>query len=167
MAQILCPQCGQTFKTQRGLWWHVERLHPGIRQGTLAQDRPGEAGGTWPAGAGQLQEELAELRAEVEMAIEKQAALERKMDKRVAEMAAETKDKLEVGFDTRLFDALRERLVPLEQRLNILESERGALKIREDSQERRLDSLDKRVGALEPKREVCSFSRKPRSCVRQ
>ena len=167
MAQTSCPKCGKSFRAQTGLAWHVERSHPEARQAMLTQDQPKEVGTPGRADVEELQETLAKLGTGVEMVTEKQTALEAKMDEQAEKTADETKDKLQEWLEARLFNVLKERFVPLEQRANSLESELRALKRQEDGLERKLDSLDQRTSALEPKRDFCSLPRKPGPAVRQ
>ncbi len=153
--EVSCPECGKGFRGQTGLEWHMKRSHPLAQQAVLGQSQSEEAGAAWQASMGQIREELAGLRTEIQTVTDNQTATETKIDSRLEKVAAE------------VMGRLTERVVPLEQRVLSLESEQGALKTREDSYERRLRSLDQRISALEPKREFCSMSRKPNPGVRQ
>lgn len=145
-AEVPCPECGKEFRGQKGLEWHMERSHPVAQQAVLGQSQSEEAAATWQACAEQLLEEVAELRTEVQTATGRQTATEMKIDGRLEKVAAEVTDRL------------TERVASLERRVLSLESERGALKTREDSYESRLRSLDRRISALEPKPKVCTSS---------
>ena len=160
MAQTLCPKCGKGFKTETGLGWHMERYHPGPRPAILAQNEPSEAETAWQAEREEIREQLAVLDTGLEAVARDHRALDGRMGQWPEKMMAETKEKLSEWIEVRMSDLLRQRLAPIEQRLNSLESEQRVLTSRDDSQERRLDTLDRRISALEPKPQVCTLSRR-------
>jgi hypothetical protein len=90
MRQTLCPKCRKSFRTQRGLEWHLERSHPESQQAVLAQKQPKEAETVCGADREQqVQEKLVELDTRLRMVAREQETVDTRLEVRAEKITAD------------------------------------------------------------------------------